>query len=380
MALTITDQPITSTIYSVYRSITYVVVSSSVTISKVQCEVYVNGVLIKTVVHDPNINTGDTFTFDISGFVRDNISLFNPQITSSIIQDFVAEGTAKYIQCIFNEVLTTAGVLVVQATDYTSNTSFAANFVLQHENALGIDSYYQDNLNKLWFTNMPDNERVRRGETIGIPFVVNSATTNLTARIVQLDANEAVILTTDYSSGQTYTQKKTGWININTNFLSSLCVRITTYILIAGVPKSSQRYYRIVSESCQDDKRFWFLNQFGGFESFTFTGEFVEGLEVTSKDYKKALPYFTAFSVMDRGLKTFRVDAFAKFRTTSRPLNRTEYRWLRELKTSPEVFIQEGETFVPIVITDRDNYSIEGNDIGQPMTIEYVKANDLIIQ
>lgn len=378
MSLTISTQPSTSIMQSAYRPIRYVVTSDAGTISKVQCEVYIAGVLAKTVVHDPDINTTNQFTFDISGYVRDNLTLY-PPYSNSIIQILAGSSLiSTYVHCVFNEVLLTAGALAVQSTDYTSNTSYASNAILQHEDTQSFTNYYQDNTSKLFATNMPDGSSVKRGETIGVPFFFSTVNEGI-GKIFQYNGS-SLITTNSQATSSGFDDYKLGWWMINTSYLDTSCDRIVIQLFenTGTTPYSSQRTYYIKSAGCEDDKRIWFMNQFGGFEAFTFDGEFIEGLSVSAKEYKKILAY--NFNVRDRGMDTFRVDALEKFKTSTRPLNREEYRWLRELKTSPKLYVQEGSNMIPIIQLNRESYKIEGNNIGLPMELEYIKANDLLIQ
>jgi hypothetical protein len=378
MALTIDTQPSTTTIHSCYRPIRYVVTSNLAAIAKCQCEVYINGALIKTIVHDPDIGYTNQFTFDISGFVRDNISLYNPS-TSLLHIAFAQAGTSKYIHCVFNEVVLTGSVYEVSGTDYTSSTAYTFNGILQHEETQDWSNWYDNDSDKLWLTNMPDESLVARGDTIGVPFVMSGTANDYLTKLYQYQ-DETFLGTSTQATGAGFTDNKTGWCTIDTSQLNGLSnkIEIELWDNTNTTQLSSARTYRIGKAACEDDKRIWFVNQYGGYEAFSFTGEFVEGLEISTREYKKILAY--NFSIPDRGLTTFRVDAFAKFRTSTRPLNRAEYRWLRELKTSPSLILQEGANFIPIIQLNRDDYRIEGNSIGRPMILEYVKANDLIIQ
>lgn len=380
MAITISTQPDTALMYSAYRPITYIVTSNAATISKVQCEVYINGTLVKTIVHDPDINTSNQFTFDVSGFVRDNLSYFTLTNIASLHAVSESATNTRYIQCVFNEVLLTSGVLVVQSTDYTSNTSYACNATLQHQDTQNLSAYFVDSTAKLFMTNTPDNARIHRNETIRLSFI--TGLTTIKSRLYQYQGT--TLLGTSSSSNSIGANVKRGTVTINTTYLSGLCDNFKIELTNSSdVAVSAQRSYRVIDEACEDYKQIWFINKFGDYDQFTFTGEFVEGLNVTSSEYKKIIA--TTFSVRDRGLQTFRVNAFEKFQTTSRPLNRTEYRWLKELKVSPDLYLKEvgdsfTENFVPIVPLNRDKYLIEGNNIGEPMTLEYVKANDIIVQ
>lgn len=374
MAITISTQPSTTIMQTAYRAIRYYVTSNAATISKVQCEVYINGVLKKTLVHDPQINTTNEFEFDIRGIVRDNLNFYLPFTLP--FPHYIAQSSnnSVYIHCVFNEVLLTGGVLEVQATDYTSSTSYACNATLQYEDVSTLNNWYQDSPQRLFMSNSPNNQRIKRGETTRLSFI-----TNLTSidSILYQYSGTTLLSTTTVNAAIASTVKR-GQITINTNYFDTSCDNFIINLSSSSTRISEERTFRIVDEACEDHKRIWFLNQFGDFEPFTFEGEFVEGLEVSSKEFKKVLAY--NFSVGDRGVKTFRVDAFEKFRTSTRPLNREEYRWLRELKTSPEVFLQEDDCFIPIILLNRDNYSIKGDSIGEPMVLEYIKANDLVIQ
>lgn len=368
------SQPSTSIMQSAYRAIRYGITSNSSTVAKVQCEVYFNGTLKKTIIHDPEIGTTDTFAFDVSSIIRDNLSFYSPFTLP--FSHYVAESayTSCYVHCVFNAVVLSGGVLSVDSNDLTSNTSYACNAALQYEDS-DLSAYFVDSSAKKFMTDATNNIRIHRGQSFRLSFI--TSLTSVKSRLIQY--NGTSVISTDYVSASIDTNVKRGQISINTTYMDTSCDSFTIVLTnSANAVMSETRTFRIVDAICEDDKQIWFLNKYGDFDTFNFTGEFIEGLTVSAKDFKKALPY--NFSIGNRGVQTFRVDAFDKFKTSSRPLNREEYRWLKQIKTTIEGFLQEGTNMIPIVFLGRENYKIEGNNIGTPIEVEYIKANDIVTQ
>jgi hypothetical protein len=78
-----------------------------------------------------------------------------------------------------------------------------------------------------------------------------------------------------------------------------------------------------------------------------------------------------------RGAKVFNQDYIQNRVAESGYLNQDDADWLRQLVESPEVFIQSGTTFLPVVITD-SNFTFKTNPRAQKLyrlTLSYKMAN-----
>ena len=129
--------------------------------------------------------------------------------------------------------------------------------------------------------------------------------------------------------------------------------------------------------------RFAFLNELGGWDYFTF--EYADGKSdnITRQTYDKTfVPYNTTtnsapYNMSNRGSKVYSISYQESRVAESDYLSQAEADWLRELVESPEVYIQSGTDFLPVVITDT-NFTYKTNPRSQKMyrlTIRYTMAN-----
>jgi hypothetical protein len=101
-----------------------------------------------------------------------------------------------------------------------------------------------------------------------------------------------------------------------------------------------------------------FLNQLGGYDTFTF--RLVNKQESTGerKNYERsgwefasdAMSRYDAYNRMYAGARTFSVMQSVVFRLTSDWLTETDHNWLRELIMSPEVYLEKNGYYYPVTI------------------------------
>ena len=129
--------------------------------------------------------------------------------------------------------------------------------------------------------------------------------------------------------------------------------------------------------------RFAFLNELGGWDYFTF--EYADGKSdtITRETYDKTfVPYNTTtnsapYNMSNRGSEVYSISYKESRVAESDYLSQAEADWLRELVESPEVYIQSGTDFLPVVITDT-NFTYKTNPRSQKLyrlTIRYTMAN-----
>lgn len=101
-----------------------------------------------------------------------------------------------------------------------------------------------------------------------------------------------------------------------------------------------------------------FLNQLGGYDTFTF--RLVNKQESTGerKNYERsgwefssdAMSRYDAYNRMYAGARTYSVMQSVVFRLTSDWLTETDHNWLRELIMSPEVYLEKSGYYYPVTI------------------------------
>lgn len=104
--------------------------------------------------------------------------------------------------------------------------------------------------------------------------------------------------------------------------------------------------------------RFAFINDYGVFDYFNFTLQEDKATNLEVGTYKKNfVDYSTTgnsvtYDKKRRGTTPFYTNIVQTFRVNSDWLTQAEADWLAQLFYSPSVFIQDGTTWVPVVITD----------------------------
>lgn len=156
----------------------------------------------------------------------------------------------------------------------------------------------------------------------------------------------------------------------------------------AGVESSTGRYAQYwfekqTAECGYTGTRFAFINDFGVWDYYTFPfADTITDTMVRSEFTQTFVDYSTnsngvPYNISRRGSKVFNQDYTQNRVAESGYLTQAEADWLRQLVESPEVFIQLGEEFLPIVITDSD-FTFKTNPRTQKLyrlTLAYKMAN-----
>jgi hypothetical protein len=107
-----------------------------------------------------------------------------------------------------------------------------------------------------------------------------------------------------------------------------------------------------------DGKRFAFINNYGVFDYFNFTLATNQNTSLETGLYKQSfVPYSTPINSVPynrerRGTNGYYTNITENFQVYSDWLTQEEADWLGQLFYSPNVFIQEGNIWLPIIITD----------------------------
>jgi hypothetical protein len=136
----------------------------------------------------------------------------------------------------------------------------------------------------------------------------------------------------------------------------------------AGVESNTGRYAQYWFEKQTPEcgytgTRFAFINEFGVWDYYTFP--FADTI-IDSMNRSEYTQTFVDYSTTSngvtynksrRGAKVFNQDYIQNRVAESGYLIQDDADWLRQLVESPEVFIQSGTTFLPVVITNSDLHS-----------------------
>jgi hypothetical protein len=211
-------------------------------------------------------------------------------------------------------------------------------------------------------------------------------------------------------------------INANTEWYSVKLVCSGT-TLGSGVTVSESRYYKIDREPANlpyGFVRFHWLNRMGGIDSYTAKRNVTEGITANKVFFERKSPstslyaqeYTTgahetpANSAQDPigndsykgAVNTFSIEATLNKSVYTEPLNSAESKWLEELLTSPNVWIElendksvyakarnasmhpSDKDYFPVTITNADFTSINQEEGLVKLNIEYTMANPINTQ
>lgn len=146
----------------------------------------------------------------------------------------------------------------------------------------------------------------------------------------------------------------------------------------------SKRMYTKEQGRCgYDGTRFAFLNELGAYDYVNFGLADTKIDNITRKNFEQNFVNYSTstngitYDTTRRGSKTYSTTYNETRRAESDYLLQDDADWLRQLIESPEVYIQDGSDFRPIVITT-SNYTYKTNPLSQKMyklSVEYKLAN-----
>jgi len=140
-----------------------------------------------------------------------------------------------------------------------------------------------------------------------------------------------------------------------------------------------------LAENCNYDRvRFAFINKFGFWDYYGFNLPQSKVTSTKRSGITKPMVNYSgvvgAYNGQRRGQDWFNVQYEDDFSVTTPFVDQSEAEWLSELFESPEVFIQQGDNFIPIVITNA-SYTHNTNKRAQKnfqYEIQYQYANNRI--
>lgn len=255
--------------------------------------------------------------------------------------------TIKYIEE-FNDA---AGLLQQQASIIES-IKFAVNATRQYlDPNQSMDNNLIDSVGPahLFLTNAPNSQKIALTEDAQLSILFDLAG-DARIRVERFNAAGALHDTVTLAAITPDTFRMTAPINDTLFDVATLpdISKIIVFIIDDSANEVTERRTFVIDRRCYANPvRFWFFNLEGGFDAFTFTGHGKETLRTRQVPFSQGLGQ--SFSIGDRGLSTLGVKSEFIREARSDFLNEADRRWLTQLFTSPEIFIQEGTDLIPIV-------------------------------
>ena len=202
----------------------------------------------------------------------------------------------------------------------------------------------------------------------------------------------------DKNMGSNMAQIGCGPKNLNlTEILNGTCYKYRVLPIKWGAnvyvftQKGDAWTFNLTDCNCKPNMKLMWLNEFGGFDYFTFDGRIDKAREIEKSNFRRKLKSYKSgsgytYNYGDRGLTTYNTKAVDGYIIRSRFLTRDELDWISYIYESPEVYIiKENGQIVPITITTTNVELFNKNNVGDMgrlyyYTIEFVNSNDRVSQ
>ena len=393
MAITISlaNQPELSELHLAYRPLVYKFSSDDGDIVSCVVEILADDVRVSARSVQPDINTANEFTIDISSEAVKHVeSTLSTLGGNGIITD--ADAVNNFRIKIY-EVTQPASVLV---TDYDPSNANNINYdaittqiVVSNwtETHLDYNSYvltdflFNDSLTDSKFlseSTLVKDIELDQNEFLGFCYYTPVSTKDFEIEVLTYDSSGALLntdlikLTTWVTSwtnlidieDQVYYYAGVGTQNLINEGVSLTNVSYYTVQLVNSVNNISElRRYNIVT-SCPDDVRLHWFNKYGKQDSMTFKGNSSESVSMSTTSYEKALP--NTYSSENRGTATIQNIISNEFTVYSKSIGRDSYQFATSILNNNMAYVEIDGSYFPIQIidtavvkADRDNMPIQ---------------------
>ena len=366
MSITINSSPDN---YSSLHAPLYFVLSSTNTAQtnfKYVCDIYVAGNLVARLKSFPQ-PVSSKGIFNVAPVVRNYwSSYFKPNITTP--QAFSYKGSDIYVdfEVKFGEEYDSTTYL-----DLQTSTKRAYNYVQDYlytptsqpyVTPLEYQTQYQGNIisnrdysnikfsgtqtGYLFISFLSDAENTTKNHSIDVSVYNGSTTTNYTGSTTSFK---------DFALLDISPRGINGYIGAGT--IPDSYVYYDVKVKIAGVIKSTARVYKTCTQD--DVVSLHFLNSVGGYDTFEFTAvnrqtRNIEKSSFEAIEWEYASNYMNranSYGVLYGGTNQFVTKQSLTYKLISDWVNFVDYLWLKELIASPEIYLERGNTFIPVSIS-----------------------------
>lgn len=358
MAITINSTP--ESYPSAQDDLYFVATSTNATQAgfKYVFDVLINSTIVARIKLFPDPATAKGI-FNAGGVVRDYLSsYFKPNTTQTA---FSYTGNDLYIgyEVRFGEEY--GGITY---TNLASGNYKAFNFVNPIFRNFST-SYYEPKINT-WLTSRDVTAAdVQMGEKLYAGWMNTAGTTTNLTLTVQKYANGGAASGSPSTGGSvtcdSFVLFDLSPAAINT-YLGSEFITASTYqygvVVNYGGNQSAEFKIKLACQPRWTPVSLHFLNKLGGYDTMQFRlvnrrSALVERKSYSQMDWQYnsgAMTRYNANKVINPGNQTFAVSETVSFKLTSDYINQTDYLWLKDLITSPEVYYENGGYYYPVAI------------------------------
>jgi len=332
---------------------------------KYVCDIYIGGNLVARLKAFPRPDDKIGF-FNIGNVVRNYLSVnFAPDASSLRAQKVGENNFYVNVICRLGEEyggVTYSNIIVDSQRTYFSH---------YNGRLIGQDTILSNYLDKVLSIRPYATPVYRGAQFCFIPFLPTDDTT-INLIIKAYSGNSLVGTTTQPFTPTALSTNEMQLFNVSPaainaaapGFISTYITYYTVEFNTTNITGDSIYRFDITCEAKYDVYTIHFLNRFGGFESKDFNKVSRRRIEVEKKDYgtsaytidASGIPkYYNTQKVYRETKSVYAASWTEKMVLNSDLLTDDEYTWLEELILSPLAYIQIGDYFYPIKITD-NNY------------------------
>jgi len=287
------------------------------------------------------------FKFEVGGYLKSVLTTQfytgNPSTIQTPNNDCL-----KYYGVLFTEEFDDADGVLTEGDNKFSLALPSLRASWQHDESQNMTAYFTGSSSSKFLTRAPKTKSIRPGEEEQLSILVPSGVSAVKAAYQAYDATGAT-LSVNYLSTATVELNRIV-VPINSTMFNSSTIKFDVWIVNGSNTQiSEKRTFIVDNKQYQNAKRFHFENSLGGVDSYTFTGDYIEDVDVQRTEFKKQVEL--GWATTDRGmttLGTFRADAKTVF---SEFLNKADATWLIELLESPWIVYRDlnQSSFTPVV-------------------------------
>lgn len=404
MAITIKQAP--DTFSPVYNPMIFVLQStnSSQANFKFVADIYIAGVATPAFYRydfpaDPDVGTGK---IDVSRALEKHLSFDINQTNYGFQQN-----TKSFVNytCYFGEAYGPSSGVTVTSGVTVDSSRYAYNGVFDFPDFATYTSadYLMASTSIPFLTNMGTSGTVRASQDAWFYLITNTVNRVSKMQIKTFNSSDAVIQTVDVTNtykalnnaSDRFLRFSAGTRNLNSIAAGDITAgsqpiitsSVVWYTVQAfdGVPAAVSKAYRYdINSTCTDYTvyQFFWLNKLGGFDQFSFIKLSRKTSEIKRQNYKAIYGTQTAaawsYNRYDRGKKQYDTQIKEKITVWSDWVSDSKATWLKELFTSPEVYVNNGTTRDSVIITDtsfEEKQTVNDKTINYQITFEYSYDN-----
>lgn len=328
-------------------------------------DIYLNDDLINytrlTCVSNPSNNYG---VFDIAGIVQNVLSKDETDNTSLAK---VSQNTLAYYNVKFGEQYGSTNSIttypnLTSSSGYCFNGIFSPNEFLTYQK----NDYVLNDTNTNWLTDCP-KIYTRVGEKLTAGFMVDESNEAFYIDVKSYSASGYQSENSQVNPFRVLTLRDYRVINVDISYDfwdaldPDLFYPDTIYYTVQIYGFNLQRIKSLtvyIDDLCTkyDPIRFKFMNKYGRYDYYTFTGAKTKNTEIKKNNYKQNQNVWSStnynYNTRSRGLTQYETILNDTITIQSDWITQAESIWLEQLVSSPDVYIYEGSNLVSVNITN----------------------------